>query len=469
MLTQLRSPMKKRLITLAVSTAMLGAATQVQAAGFQLAEYSATGLGRAYAGEAAMADNAAAQFRNPAMLTYLEGTQVSTGAILVMPNIDINGEVTYIDGVNSTSAKDIAGDAVVPNFYVSHQLNEQWYLGLALGSNFGMATELDDSFRGTQFGNEASVTTVEINPNIAYRINEQFSVGAGVRFVLGEGSIGAKSSADTMIPLSDLGINQGIPVAKGTTLKYMEGDDTSWGWQLGAAWQINANNRIGVNYRSEVKQTLSGEANGVAFNLYDPEVIGAAVGSIMAGQTPELAPEKKYAGSMDLTLPATAEIASFHQLTDKLALHASVNWTDWSSFEKLEAYIPELTNPTQLVKQENWEDSYRFAVGTTYQLNEKMSLRGGVAYDMSAVSDANRTLTIPEMDRLWLSVGMGYAFSENFDMDLGFTYIFADESPVVEPRPGIESDNSSALFGGTFSGTTSGNIALLGVQATYRF
>ena len=437
--------MNKRLITLAVSTALLGTVTQVQAAGFQLAEYSATGLGRAYAGEAAMADNAAVQNRNPAMLTYLQGTQMTTGAILVMPNIDINGEVTYVDGVNATSAKDIAGDAVVPNFYVSHQLNEQWFLGLGIGSNFGMATELDDSFRGTQFGNEASVTTVEINPNVAYRINEQFSVGAGVRFVLGEGSIGAKSSADVTLP-PELG-NAILP--KGTTLKYMEGDDTAWGWQLGGAWQINANNRIGLNYRSAVDLNLEGEANGLAFNPFNPNM--------------------KLDGSMELSLPATAELASFHQLTDKLAIHASVNWTDWSSFEKLEAEIPALSNPTQLVKQENWEDSYRFALGTTYQLNEKMSLRGGVAYDMSAVSDANRTLTIPEMDRLWLSVGMGYAFSENFDMDLGFTYIFADESPVVEPRPGIDSDLSSAPFGGTFSGTTSGNIALLGVQATYRF
>jgi len=437
--------MNKRILSMAVAAAIVGSVTQVQAAGFQLAEYSATGLGRAFAGEAAMADNAAAQFRNPAMMTYLPGTQISGGAILVMPNIDINGEVTFIDGTNATSATDIADDAVVPNFYVTHQFNEQWFLGLALGSNFGMATELDDSFRGTQFGNEASVTTIEINPNIAYRFNEQFSVGAGVRFVIGEGSIGAKSSADSVLP-TPMG---NLPVPKGTTLKYMEGDDTSWGWQLGGAWQINDSNRIGVNYRSAVDQNLEGEANGLAFNPMDPTL--------------------KLDGAMELSLPATAELASFHQLTEKLAIHASINWTDWSSFEKLEAVIPALSEPTQLVKQENWKDSYRFALGTTYDLSQKSTLRAGVAYDRSAVSDANRTLTIPEMDRLWLSAGYGYHYSDNLDLDFGVTYIFADESPVVEPRPGIESDRSSALFGGTFSGTTSGNIMLVGVQASYRF
>ncbi|MGL5408158.1 MAG: outer membrane protein transport protein, partial [Shewanella sp.] len=87
--------MQKRLLTLAVTAALISTTTQVHAAGFQLAEYSATGLGRAFAGEAAMADNAAAQFRNPAMLTYLNGTQMTTGAILVLPNIDVEGEVNF--------------------------------------------------------------------------------------------------------------------------------------------------------------------------------------------------------------------------------------------------------------------------------------------------------------------------------------------------------------------------------------
>lgn len=426
--------MNKRILSVAVIAAMMATTTQIQAAGFQLAEYSATGLGRAYAGEAAMADNAAAQFRNPAMLTYLQGTQVTTGAILVMPNIDVDGEVSFVDGTTPTSAKDIAGDAVVPNFYVSHQLNEQWFLGLALGSNFGMATELDDSFRGNQFGNEAAVTTIEINPNVAYRINEQFSVGAGVRFVIGEGSFGAQSSSDLIVP-------------EGTTLKYMEGDDTSWGWQLGSAWQINADHRIGVNYRSEVEQTLEGEANGLGFSTLE--------GSFDAN--------KVYAGSMDLTLPATAEIASFHQLTDKFAVHASVNWTDWSSFEKLEAKILELSNVPILVKEENWEDNYRFAVGATYAVSSKSTLRAGVAYDQSAVDDINRTATIPEVDRLWLSVGYGYQYSDNLDLDFGVTYIFADESPMDED------ETDSLPFGGTFEGQVSGNILLVGVQASYRF
>ncbi|MGS0728488.1 outer membrane protein transport protein, partial [Shewanella sp. 0m-11] len=207
--------------------------------------------------------------------------------------------------------------------------------------------------------------------------------------------------------------------------------------------------RIGFNYRSEVEQNLEGDAKGLGFD----------VAMLMQGK----APSSHYDGSMELALPATAEIASFHQLTEKLAIHASVNWTDWSSFEKLEAMIPEISANPILVKQENWEDNYRFAVGATYQLSQKSTLRTGVAYDQAAVSDANRTTTIPEVDRLWLSVGYGYQYSDNLDFDFGATYIFADESPIHEH----EAD--SAMFGGTFEGQVSGNIILVGVQATYRF
>ncbi|WP_407331037.1 outer membrane protein transport protein [Enterovibrio sp. 27052020O] len=440
---------KNKLLPLAIAAALGSlSSTSAMAAGFQLAEYSATGLGRAYAGEAAMADNASAQFRNPAMLTYLPGTQVSAGMIYVDPNVDVDGTTTSLTGKETaTSSHDFADAAVVPNFYVSHQVNDQVFLGLALSSNFGMHTKLDDNFKGTQFGNEASVMTMEINPNVAYRINDQFSIGGGVRFVMGEGSIGAKSSADFM----------GGLVPSGTTLKYMEGDDTSWGWQAGAAWQINDANRIGFNYRSEVDLNLEGHANGFAFNK-------EKYSNPMNWMSNE-----QYAGSMALTLPATAELASFHQLTEKVAVHASVNWTDWSTFEKLEANIPSLSEPSQIVKQENWKDNYRFAVGATYELNDKTQLRSGVAYDTAAVDDANRTITIPETDRLWLSLGAGYEWSQNLTLDAGLTYIFAKDANVVEPRPGIESDASGALFGGKFEGQTTGSVWLAGVQATYRF
>lgn len=428
----------KNRLSLAITLGLLGsvASTNSMAAGFQLAEYSATGLGRAYAGEAAIADGADTQWRNVAMLTYLEGTQVSVGGIYVNPNIDVEGKSSM--STESTKSEDFAHDAFIPNLYVAHRVNEQIAIGFAVGTNYGMETDLGDNFSATNFGNEASVISKEINVNMAYKINQQFSVGGGVRYVIAEGSFGATTPNETN--LGPLG-----KVPKGTTLKYMEGTDEAWGWQVGTAWQINDANRIGFSYKSEVKLDLTGHAKGFAFNEKGLGFLNDFYSK----------------GSMALALPATAELASFHQLNDKVSVHASFNWTDWSSFETLEADFHNGQTPT-LVKEENWEDNYRLAVGGTYTLNQKVTLRTGVAYDTSAVSDEHRTATIPETDRLWLSMGAGYAWSDNLTLDAGFTYILAKDAKMHE-------DDEASAFGGSFEGETTGNVWLVGVQANYRF
>lgn len=432
--------MNKTLLSAAVAVGLLSTSGVTHAAGFQLAEYSATGLGRAYAGEAAMADNAGAQWRNPAMLTYLEGTQVSVGAIYVDPNIDIDGTSTSLGGVTTpSSANDFAHSAVIPNFYVSHKYSEKLAIGFAAGTNYGMETDLGTDFGGANHGNEASVISMELNLNAAYQVLDNVSVGGGIRYVMAEGSFGAVA-ASAFAPAG---------VQKGDTLKYMEGDDTAWGWQVGTAWQINENNRLGFTYKSEVDLTLEGHAKGAAF-----DGVAAVVGTV----------KPQYNGSMELALPATAELASFHQLTDTVAIHASVNWTNWSSFKELVADIPEFGPArTQDIKEENWEDNYRFAIGTTYQVTPKLALRSGIAYDTSAVSEEHRTATIPETDRTWLSIGAGYQWSEQLSLDAGFTYILAKDAKM------LEDDAASAPFGGSFEGEVSGSIWLVGVQANYRF
>ncbi|EPX3984444.1 outer membrane protein transport protein [Vibrio cholerae] len=428
----------KTLLSCAVAFGLASISTFTQAAGFQLAEYSATGLGRAYAGEAAMADNASAQWRNPAMLTYLEGTQVSAGAIYVNPNVDVEGTVNHAQlGKTHASSNDFAHDAVIPNFYLSHQLNEQVALGFALGTNYGMETDLGTEFAASHFGNQASVISKEANLNIAYQILPQLSIGGGVRYVMGEGHFGATAPAKNLIrhPVT----NNVMTLPKGTTLKYMEGEDNSWGWQVGSAWQINQDHRVGFAYKSEVVMDFEGHAEGVSYGSYKP-------------------------GMMSVTLPATAELASFHQLNDQWAIHASINWTDWSSFKELTAVFPEKSD---LIKSENWEDNYRFALGTTYQYDAKLALRAGVAYDTSAVDDKNRTATIPETDRTWVSVGGSYVATPQLTLDAGFTYIFAKDATINEPRDA--SDQTAAAIGGAFTGNVSGNVWLIGVQANYRF
>lgn len=428
----------QKTLSIAVAFGLMGLPTYAQAAGFQLAEYSATGLGRAYAGEAAMADNAGSQWRNPAMLTYLPGTQFSAGAIYVNPNIDVNGTVTHPNlGQTTATAKDFAHDAIVPNAYFSHQLNERTFLGLAIGTNYGMETELPN-FAASHFGDQAKIITAEANVNLGYQLTDTISVGAGVRYVIGEGHFGASVPEKNIVGMD--GTNP-IKAPQGTILKYMEGDDTSWGWQAGTAWQINPEHRVAFTYKSQVVMDFDGHAEGLPYGKHKP-------------------------GQLAVTLPATAELASFHQLTEQWALHSSINWTDWSSFDQLVANFHDGT-PNDLIKLENWKDNYRFALGTSYAWDQDLTLRAGIAYDLSAVSTKYRTATIPETDRTWLSIGAGYRATKQLTLDAGFTYIFAKKASLYEPRDG--SDNQAAAIGGAFAGEVTGHVWLVGVQASYTF
>jgi len=407
------------------------------AAGFQLAEYSATGLGRAYAGEAAMADNAGSQWRNPALLTLLKGTQVSLGAVYVNPNIDVSGDVSANGSTYDVNTKNYVDDAVIPNFYFSHKLNNKIGLGLAIGTNYGMSTNLGSDYAASHYGDKAEVITQEANFNVAYQLTDIVSIGGGIRYIMADGHFGATSPAH--------GVSQ-LGAIPNVTLKYMEGEDTQWGWQLGTTWQINDHHRIGLAYKSEVDLKLEGTATGLGF----------------FGNTTQT-----EAGYLPLTLPATAELSSQYEISQQTTLLASINWTQWSRFDKLEATV-EGGVGTSNVKDEGWKDNYRFALGTEYQIDPKWLIRSGIAYDTSAVSDNNRSATIPETDRIWLSIGTGYHWSPQLTFDAAFTYIFAKDASINEPR-GYTSDDTAAAIGGTFEGETSGNVWLAGIQANYHF
>ena len=447
--------MKKTVLTLAISAIVFGATTQVNAAGFQLAESSATGLGRAFAGEAAIADNASTQARNPAMLAYLEGRQLSAGGIYVMPDIDVLGDVSITSPLLGSDAVvidadeiDVADNALVPNFYYSNQLNDNWTWGLAVNSNYGLATETDTTSASAIFGSHTAITTVEFNPNIAYRVDDSVTVGAGLRLVYGEGEVSATTPGwiDAIKANVPATISAALPAA-GTELKSMEGDDIGYGWKAGASWQINANNRIGLAYHSGVDLDLDGSVSGVAYN---------------GGQDIEIE------GYLPVELPAFAELASYHQLTDNWAVHASVNWTEWSTFERLVAYFPGEVKPTgdlesDVVKEENFKDNWRYSIGTTYSIDDQLTLRAGIALDNTAVDDEHRTTTIPDSDRLWFSMGAGYQMSKNLSVDLGVTYIrMHGDAPIDETQDLL----GLASIG--YSGEATGHVWLTGLQLSYK-
>ena len=394
-------------------------AAHVHAAGFQLNEHSTTGLGRAFAGEAAYGDNAAAIARNPALATRLEGTQTSVGVTYINPKISADGTASYLGGAGPTvnaDRDDYAPEAWVPNAYLSQQINDRWSWGLSLNSYFGLSTDLGNGYSASDIAEEAEVITMNINPSVAYRLTDSISLGAGVSLV----------KADATLTTG------GGPLAGAQTMN-VEGDDIGWGINLGATWQVNEAVRLGLAYRSEVELELDGRAKS------------------------DLVPNYNQKGSLNLNLPAVAELSAIYDVNERLTFSASAQWTEWSVFEEL---LIDFDDGSELqLKEENFEDSWRYALGVTYQLNPAWTLRAGMALDNAASTSGYRSLSIPDTDRLWYSAGFTYQHSNQLSVDLGLAYLDGDDIDFTE---------TSAL-GTTFSGSTSASAELVAVSVNYQF
>ncbi len=249
-------------------------------------------------------------------------------------------------------------------------------------------------------------------------------------------------------------IAQRLPAA-GTSLKSLEGDDVAFGWQLGANYKLSANHRVGLAYHSGVELELEGTASGALYQNSQGENV-------------------KFDGVLPLELPAFAELSTHHQLSSNFAVHTSVNWTQWSAFKELRAHFPSEEKPldsstglpmeNQILKVENFEDNWRYAVGGTYQVNPSWVMRAGIALDQTAVSDEYRTTTIPDSDRLWFSAGAGYQASKNLNIDFGITYIKSRGAAPIN-----EEQDVAGIANVSFKGEANGDVWLVGSQVSYSF
>ncbi|KPZ52224.1 MULTISPECIES: outer membrane protein transport protein [Pseudoalteromonas] len=415
---------------IAASLALVSADTF--AAAFQLAEQNASGLGRAYAGEASIADDASVVARNPALMTLFKDKQLSVAAIAVVPDVSIEGESTN-NGIDPSALDDdsIAPSAVVPAAYFTMPYNDKVSVGFGAFSNFGLSTEFNDDYVAGQIAGETEILTVNFNASVAYKVTEQFSFGVGLNYIYADATVIRKVGANAS------GIDFGADAVN------LQGDDTGLGLNVGLMYQLDENSRFGFNYRSETDITFEGD-----FSNELPVQVGGTGGA----QLP---------GSVDLTLPAIAEFSGSHQLDEKLGLHYSVLWTGWSSFESLEAQVTLPTGDKFIAfeKQEQFDDAFRYSIGADYQYNEDLLLRAGVAFDESPVSQTHLSISIPDTDRFWFSVGGNYAIDKQSNVDLGVSVVRGKTQNFTE------TDDSGSQWG--FE--SKGHAVVIGAQYNYKF
>jgi len=398
---------------LALGLALAGLAELTQAAGFALVEQNASGLGNAYAGQAASAQDASTIFFNPAGMTLLPDRQLVLVGHLIKPKAEFSGTVS--PAVGGGEGGDAGSWAFVPNAYYAFRLTPKVHLGVGLNSPFGLKTEYDPNWIGRYQAIKSEVKTVNLNPSIAYKVSDSLSLGAGLNVQW------IKAVLTHRQPL-------GAPPAP-VPLVTVKGDNYGWGYNLGALWQASPATRIGLSYRSEIRYTLDGTSST---------------------SNPTVAPLNGPV-TADITLPASASLSLFHTLSPRWDLLADLTWTGWSSFDKLP--IQGTINKTT---PENWEDILRYSLGATWHMSDDLSLRGGLAYDEAPVSDRYRTPRIPDGARTWVALGGQYRLSRQGALDFGYAHLFVNS-------PGLQSSDN----GTTLNGQYDSQVDILSVQYTH--
>ncbi|EOX4868991.1 TPA: OmpP1/FadL family transporter [Haemophilus influenzae] len=402
-----------------LATAMLLAAGGANAAAFQLAEVSTSGLGRAYAGEAAIADNASVVATNPALMSLFKTAQFSTGGVYIDSRINMNGDVdAYLQSgsmkftkYGSASQRNVVPGAFVPNLYFVAPVNDKFALGAGMNVNFGLKSEYDDSYDAGIFGGKTDLSAINLNLSGAYRVTEGLSLGLGVNAVYANAQVErnagiiADSVQDSQVKLALQAVDPqnkatGYLTSKDKSVVSLQ-DSAAWGfgWNAGVMYQFNEANRIGLAYHSKVD-----------IDFTDRTATSLEAGAIKAGKK----------GDLTLTLPDYLELSGFHQLTDKLAVHYSYKYTHWSRLTKLNASFED--GKKAFDKELQYSNNSRVALGASYNLAEKLTLRAGIAYDQAA-SRHQRSAAIPDTDRTWYSLGATYKFTPNLSVDLGYAYL----------------------------------------------
>ncbi|MBY6186058.1 OmpP1/FadL family transporter [Marinobacter hydrocarbonoclasticus] len=412
-----------------LATAIALASTQTMAAGFQLNSQSATGIGRAFAGDAVIADNASVLARNPAAMALFDAPAFSGGLTYADVSIDIK-DVSFFGGVSDLGGIDDAGSGkVIPNIFYIHPLNDKVAVGFGAFSNFGTGTDssslikADTALAPYDLIGNTEVTTVNFNASVSYRINEHLSLGAGLDMIYGEGSLDRYMGAT---PLVDV-----------------EADGIGFGGIVGATYEINENHRFGLSYRFSPDMGVEGDINTMT-----PTMVGTTP-TFVATNFDEL----------EVPLADIFQFAGFHQLTNKFALHYTAQWTQWSNFHQITAKdgtgvvlgFPD-ADPIAVgdvaLKEYKWKDSWFLSLGGTYNLNDKWTLRAGYAYDQGVVDEIS-SISIPDSDRQWFTGGIGYNLTPKSTIDFGIAYVMGEEVDLVE---------QSAVVGPVNATTESGAI-----------
>ena len=378
-----RNGKKLSFIGLAAGLVVLGAA-QASAGGYGVREQSSEYQGSSYAGGATAGHGLSSMFWNPATVTAHGGMKSEYNAALILPKSRAKGQ-TIAAGIvppgYSADSGNIGKTAVVPSSYSSLQVNDMLWLGLGVSSRFGMRTENRATAISAIYGYKSRITTININPMLGVRLNDQLSLGVGLQVGYMKGDLST--------------------AAAGVLTSRVKGDDWGVGFTAGLLFTPVDGTQIGIGYRSRIKHKLDGKFHyrGVGTNP----------------------------ATVKTTLPDIVTLSVRQRINEQFTLLGSIEWTNWSVLKNFDVESSPV-NPAPTAY--NWKDGWLFAIGGEYAVNDMLTLRAGYAYEKSPVPDATRNVRVPDNDRHWVSVGLTYRANDLLQLHAAYSHLFAKDGKV---------------------------------------
>jgi long-chain fatty acid transport protein len=378
--------------------AVAGATSAAHAGGFAVREQSAHFQGSSFAGNAA-GGALSSMFWNPAAIGQFNGINTESTYAWIIPDSEITAlPGSTLIGVGAESGN-IGNQAIVPSSYLSYQLTPSVVLGFSFGAPFGLSTEPSNRvWAGMTQARTSKIETYNLQSALAWRVTPTFIVAAGLQIERMEGTLKAATG-----PLATS--RNGV----------IHGDDTAFGWTLGALWHATPTTTLGLGFRSSIEHNLEGTAS----------VAGTPIGNnIEAG----------------LKTPETVTLSLRQELGSRWTGLASIEWSNWSRLKQLQVECTSAVciaglNPTLPL---GWHDGWFYSLGAEYAWSPALTLRGGVAYEVSPIQSADeRPARLPDSDRIWASLGATYKWSEKISVDFAYSHIFVEDSSILRTDGGV--------------------------------
>lgn len=388
-----------------LAAAITAVSSPICANGLAINEQSASSMGTGFAGRSSAVLDASTVYGNPAGMSRLDRTEISGGLALIDARTDITEVASPVPG---TSKGDMVPFTAVPFGYLVTPLNERWHAGFGVYVPFGVISDYENAFQGRYHGEYSSVRVVTFQPTLSYSINDRISIGFGPTINRIDGKL------TRAVPFAPL------PEARVSIL----GDDIGYGYNVGVLLQVTDALSWGLTYRSKVDYTLEGRTKVTGFPI-------AAV-------------NRQYDAELDFTSPESVDTSLTYALDDQWTFYGGLTWTRWSRLQEIVVENEAAPANLSTVREEqNWSDTWSFAVGASYQLNPSWVLRTGFAWDRSPTTDADRTVRIPVGNRKVLSLGAGWNLSDDITIDAAYAYLHEDDAEVNEPAYQAEYRNSA--------------------------